>query len=278
MAKKSRARNRHLTRDQRLQILEQLVAGATTEEAARANCCSVRSVFRVLDRFGGMPPRRRRRAPLRLSLREREQIRVGLATGGSLRAIARELGRAPSTIAREVQANGGRRRYRAIDAAQRALALTPRPKPGKLALCPALRRKLERGLARRWSPQQISARLRIEHPHDPSMRVSHETIYRCLYVQSRGELRRQLARTLRSGRTRRRARQTRAQAPKIKDLVSISQRPAEVADRAVPGHWEGDLLVGAGGRSFVATLVERPATCCWRGSDRSATRPTWSTR
>ncbi|HEY6758965.1 MAG TPA: IS30 family transposase [Baekduia sp.] len=202
--------------------------------------------------------RRIGQSALRLSFAERERISRGIAAGETARAIARDLGRAPSTITREVAANGGRQRYRALGAHQRAIRCSARPKVGKLDRLAGLRARVESGLERRWSPQQISARLKAEHPDDPESQISHETIYQSLFVQGRGELRRRLAGELRSGRSARRSRGgelgTRG---KIKDMVLISQRPAEIEDRAVPGHWEGDLLVGKAGRSFVATLVER---------------------
>jgi IS30 family transposase len=193
-----------------------------------------------------------------LSFAERERISRGLAAGERPAAIARALGRPTSTVTRELERNGGAWRYRALGAHKRALACLGRPKPTKLSRSPRLREAVEEGLRRRWSPQQISARLRADHPDDEEMRISHETIYQSLYVQSRGELRRQLARNLRSGRTKRRPR---GGGPdhrgKIRDMVPIAERPPDVDSRAVPGHWEGDLLVGKGGRSFVATLVER---------------------
>jgi IS30 family transposase len=195
---------------------------------------------------------------LRLSLAEREQISRGLAAGETLRAIGRQLGRAASTISREVAANGGPQRYRALRAQRRAIACAARPKAGKLAGCERLRVAVQQRLDERWSPQQISARLQAEFPDDLEMRISHETIYQSLYVQSRGELRRQITGELRSGRVKRRPHASQlGQRGKIRDMVLISERPAEVADRAVPGHWEGDLLVGQQGKSFIATLVER---------------------
>ncbi|MDP1907569.1 MAG: IS30 family transposase, partial [Hyphomicrobium sp.] len=193
-----------------------------------------------------------------MSLAEREQISRGLAAGESLRQIGRQLGRAASTISREVAANGGRERYRALRAERRAVGCAARPKPGKLSACPRLRAAVQEGLDERWSPQQISARLRAEFPDDLEMRISHETIYLSLYVQSRGELRRQITGDLRSGRVKRRPQASQlGQRGQIRDMVLISERPAEIADRAVPGHWEGDLLVGKQGKSYIATLVER---------------------
>jgi IS30 family transposase len=195
---------------------------------------------------------------LRLSYEEREEISRGIAAGHSFRAIARGLGRSPSTISREVGGGRGRGRYRALAAHRRALGALRRPKRGKLSGCPALRCEVEARLAKRWSPEQISATLRRDFPDDRSMQVSHETIYRSLYIQSRGELRRQLTANLRSKRTGRRPRgRGLGRRGRIKDMVPIAERPPEVDSRRVPGHWEGDLLVGAYGRSFIATLVER---------------------
>jgi IS30 family transposase len=193
----------------------------------------------------------------RLSLTEREEIRAGLERGETYKSIGGRLGRATSTISREVAHNGGRGRYRAVWAHRRAVACARRPKERKLNTHPALRREVYARLKELWSPDEIARRLRREYPDDPMMWVSHETIYRSLYVQGRGELRRELARCLRSGRAERRPQgraETRGQIP---DKVLISERPAEVADRAVPGHWEGDLLMGKNNRSAVGTLVER---------------------
>jgi len=193
--------------------------------------------------------------PGRLTLADREEITLGLHGGESFTMIAARLGKAVSTVSREVAANGGRDGYRAWRAHQRARQQARRPKTPKLA-CPRLAAQVTGWLQAWWSPQQISRRLRIEFPGDPMMWVSHETIYQALYVQGRGELRRELARCLRTGRARRRAR-GRAGHTRMTDMVMISQRPAEAQDRAVPGHWEGDLLIGKDCRSAVGTLVER---------------------
>jgi IS30 family transposase len=168
------------------------------------------------------------------------------------------LGRAPSTVCREVTANGGRDRYRACAADRRAVRLLHRPKPAKLAVCPRLRQVVESKLELRWSPQQIAGWLALAYPDDPEMQVSHETIYLPLFVQARGALRKELTCCLRTGRARRRPRglATNNGQGKIRGMVNISQRPAEANDRAVPGHWEGDLLFGTRS-STVATLVER---------------------
>jgi IS30 family transposase len=203
-----------------------------------------------------LAPRPRSR-PLRLSLIEREEIRAGIAAGESVRAIARRLGRAPSTVSREVGGVAGRRRYRATRAEDRACLRAERPKPAKLACNSKLRRAVVAMLGQRFSPQQVSARLKLDHPDDPEMRNAAETIYLTLYVQSRGRFRRDLTRYLRTGRKRRKPRRGPTGQGRIPEMVSISKRPAEIEDRAVPGHWEGDLIVGKQGRSFIGTLVER---------------------
>jgi len=187
---------------------------------------------------------------------DREEITLGLHAGESFTVIAARLGKAVSTVSREVAANGGRSSYRAWRADQRAHEQARRPKTPKLA-CPELAAQVGQWLAEWWSPVQISAGLRIEFPHDPMMRVSHETIYQSLFVQGRGELRRELARCLRSGRAKRRPRGRDGRSGHIKGMVMISERPAEADDRAVPGHWEGDLLIGKDCKTAVGTLVER---------------------
>jgi transposase, IS30 family len=191
-----------------------------------------------------------------LTLGEREQILLGIGRRESLSAIARRLGRAPSTITREVQANGGREHYSAWHAHKHAREQVRRPQPCKLRHG-RLVWEVSRRLEQLWSPQEISRRLRLDYPDDPEMRVSHETIYQSLFVQSRGELRRELARCLRSGRTARRPQGRVEKRGRLPGMVMISERPAEAHDRAVPGHWEGDIILGEGGRSAVGTLVER---------------------
>ena len=194
----------------------------------------------------------------RLSLADREEISRGLAAGESLRSIAERMERAPSTISREVSANGGRRRYRACDAETGARLRARRPKTPKLASGTRLCRAVEAKLQKRWSPQQISRWLPWEYPKDPEMRVSHETIYMSLFVQGRGALRRELSTCLRQGRAYRQPGGKRQPSGrgKIPQMIMISERPAEVDDRAVPGHWEGDLIMGKG-QTSIATLVER---------------------
>jgi IS30 family transposase len=213
----------------------------------------------VREEFGGVrvPVGEWKPGPGRLTFAEREEITLGLTRGESASAIARSLGRSPSTITREVNANGGRGSYRASRGHQRAYERSRRPKDRKLVTCQRLREAVTAGLEEWWSPEQVAHRLRVEHPDDPMMWVSHETIYQSIYVQGRGELRRELARCLRSGRAQRRPRGRLERRGRIPGLVAISERPAEVEDRAVPGHWEGDLLIGKDQGSAIATLVER---------------------
>jgi IS30 family transposase len=195
--------------------------------------------------------------PGRLTRDDRDEISVGLERGESFTAIAARLGKATSTISREVGANGGRGVYRASQAHRRAFERARRPKLVKQVASPGLRAVVEVWLQEWWSPEQIARRLHEEFPGDPMMRVSHETIYQSLIVQGRGALRRELARCLRSGRTQRRPQGRAQRRGRIPGMVTISERPAEVEDRAVPGHWEGDLIIGKNGESAIATLVER---------------------
>jgi IS30 family transposase len=195
-----------------------------------------------------------------LSLAEREEIAVGLAQGLAVREIAARLGRAASTVSREIGRNStrGRYRYRAVAAQARAEERARRPKPAKLAVNGELRARVQQELKEDWSPEQISARLVLEFPDRAEMRVSHETIYQALYVQGRGVLRRELVRHLRTGRALRKPRRTEGERRgKIPGRVNISERPPEAADRAVPGHWEGDMIDGRAGKSHIGTLVER---------------------
>ena len=209
---------------------------------------------------GGVRPRRGRDLKGRcLTFAEREDIALRRAAGETMTAIAGRLGSTTSTISRELQRNTvGGERYRATMAHALAYERASRPKPAKLVTNVALRRKVEQDLALRYSPEQIAGRLRREFPDDQGMRVSTETIYQSLYVQSRGALRRDLARCLRTGRAVRRPCRKRGQRKnRIPDMINISQRPAEADDRAVPGHWEGDLIIGKGNLTAIGTLVER---------------------
>jgi len=193
-----------------------------------------------------------------LRIEEREVISRELSRNQSARFIGALLGRHHSAVSREIDRNGGRDEYRAVDAQRRCEEHRARPKERRLEASTALHDAVNDGLRQKWSPRQISRRLREDYPDDESMRVSHETVYECLYLQARGELRTQLKLALRKGRTRRVNRSRPAVARgTIPDMVNISERPVEAADRAVPGFWEGDLIIGKGGRSQIATLVER---------------------
>jgi IS30 family transposase len=244
---------------ERKRIVSLVADGMSAADVAKEVERSAGLVHRVIRDAGGVARRQDwDPSPARLSAAEREEIRSGLAAGDSFRAIAERLGRAPTTVSREVNANGGRIHYRGWRAHRRAGERARRPKTPRLVARPALRAQVEEWLERElWSPVQIATQLRIEFPDDPMMWVSPETIYQSLYVQGRGALRKELAACLRTGRAIRRNRSRINHAGKIADKVMISQRPAEVEDRAVPGHWEGDLIVGKGNKSAVGTLVER---------------------
>jgi len=246
-----------LTFEQRALLRRLRSRGMKVAVVARTVDCHENVVYNTMRGETG-PGRRETWSPRAsaLSMDEREEILVGVIRGESLRAIARRLGRSCSTVSREVKANGGREEYRIWPAHVRARGCARRPKPAKLD-DPALCAKVTTWLEEFWSPQEIARRLRLEFPNDPTMHVSHETIYQSLFVQGRGELRRELARCLRSGRTVRRSQDRTEKRGKIPDMVMISERPAEIEDRAVPGHWEGDLIMGARALSAVGTLVER---------------------
>ena len=240
------------------QVWVRLRAGHSAKPTARALGLSPSTVRSYLLRCGGIRPDPRRRSAGRLSFAEREEISRGLAAGLSLRAIAAGLGRAPSTVSREVGAHGGRRRYRAATADQLAWSSGTRAKTCKLASHPALAAIVAEKLQRRWSPQQIAGWLKSAYPDNQQMQISHESIYRTLFVQSRGALRRELTAHLRTRRVIRRPKGTRVPDGRggRPGILNISERPAEAEDRAVPGHWEGDLVFGKY-MSPVATLVER---------------------
>lgn len=216
------------------------------------------NLYRVLQATGGIEPPPRTRSPRVLSLGEREEISRGIAAGATFRSIAKTLNRAVSTVSQEVARHGGRRRYRAAEADRVAWESARRPKPCLLVKNRQLQRIVADKLEQDWSPQQISAWLRDQYPGKPEMWVSHETIYRSLFVQARGALKKELMGHLRSRRSLRRPRHATdgRRGERIASAVSIRQRPAEVEDRAVPGHWEGDLMEGSRG-TFIATLVER---------------------
>jgi len=217
------------------------------------------SVQGILSETGGIRPPQRRRSRLTLTLAEREEISRGVVAGQSFRSMAALLGRAPSTISREIRRNGGRRRYRANKADQAAWGRAHRPKTCKLVENQALSLIVASKLKQRWSPEQIAGWLKKTYAEDENYQVSHEIIYRSLYVQARGALKKELIKHLRTQRSMRRSRHGNKSGEgqgQIKDMVRISERPASVEDRAVPGHWEGDLIVGSND-SYLATLVER---------------------
>lgn len=251
--------SKRLSQADRAEIERLIWSGETFETAATAVGCSTKSIQRFVALSGGLKRRIKERSALRLSLADREELSRGLVAGDSLRTIATRLGRAPSTISREVAWNGSREDYRAWRADHEAIERGRRPKPAKLAVDSRLCREVERGLEAYWSPQQIASRLIREYPDDLDMRVSHETIYKTLFIQARGALRKELAVCLRTGRTQRRPQMRTEQtgAGRLQNMILISDRPPEIADRAVPGHWEGDLIIGKGGRSAIGTLVER---------------------
>lgn len=245
-------------------VWELWVKGRSARAIARQLGTSPPFVRDCVGRSGGVRPPARQRSARCLSRAEREEISRGLARGESFRAIGRALGRPHTTVSREVERNGGRERYRSQPADQAAWERARRPKPSKLRLNPRLRAMVAERLALKWSPQQISGWLRRTYPDDSAMQVSHETIYLSLFVQSRGVLRRELCAHLRRGQRLRRPRKQRPKHQgqgKIPGRVMISERPAEVGDRAVPGHWEGDLLLGRR-PSGIATLVERSTRYC----------------
>jgi IS30 family transposase len=244
---------------ERAELWKRWRAGEPVWRISRALARPKSTIVDRLDATGGISPVARRRSPRALSLLEREEISRGLAAGHSLRAIARQLQRAASSVCREVRRNGGPSGYRAGPAEQRAWHRARRPKRCRLALQGRLRGCVAAKLRQQWSPEQIAAWLARRYRQDHSMRVSHETIYRTLFVQARGALKRELITHLRSGRPRRHARHVQgggARGGSIVGELSIRERPAQAEDRAVPGHWEGDLLCGSHG-SQIATLVER---------------------
>ncbi|WP_431605602.1 IS30 family transposase [Amycolatopsis melonis] len=256
-----------LPRVVRVRFWEQVRAGRAVAPASWAVGVSHRTGQRWFAEAGGVVGNAPGELGNRyLSLAEREEISLGLARDERVGQIAARLGRPPSTVSREISRNGGRERYRAHRAEAAARERARRPKTAKLAEeggNPGLREYVQAGLDRLWSPEQISARLKLQFPDQPEMQVSHETIYQAIYVQSRGALRRELAACLRTGRALRTPRrQTQARRSRIPDPVAISDRPAEAADRAVPGHWEGDLILGAANGSAIGTLVERTSRFC----------------
>jgi IS30 family transposase len=247
-----------LPEDVRRHILRRYVEGADRHQIAAEAEVSWGTVYAVLGPYGGvLRPEMWKTPEGRLSLDDRVEICLGLDRGLSYREIGELIGRDKSTVCREVNRNGGRSSYRPTAAHRAFFDRARRPKATKLSCNEALRKQVGVWLELLWSPQQISRRLRAQFGDDPSMQISHETIYKSLYVQGRGELRRELARALRTGRAKRARHNRTDNRGRIPDMVMISDRPAEIEDRAIPGHWEGDLILGKNGKSQVGTLVER---------------------
>jgi IS30 family transposase len=248
-----------LSPQRKAELWKRWKAGESLSDIARALKKGGGSIFGVLRLRGGIAPPERKRSRLALTHDDREEISRGLAAGLSQRQIAAHIGRPPSTVSREIARNGGESRYRACEADEKAWGRGRRPKKCLLATNHKLRAIVARKLQLQWSPQQISGWLKTTFPKNPEMHISHEAIYRTLFIQARGALKKELQYHLRSGRVMRHARtatrrgQTRYQ---IVDAVSISKRPPEIEDRSVPGHWEGDLLSGTR-NTHIATLVER---------------------
>jgi len=250
---------RPLTAQDRDEIWDLVMAGGTHGRVGQQVGRHTSVVQNVIAATGGVRPAVRRRGADRLTVTDREDIACGIAAGLSVRAIARGLCRAPSTVARELRRNGGAGAYRSSVADQAAWDRAARPKVCKLALNPGLREHVVEGLKLQWSPEQIAGWLRVEFPDDPELRVSYETIYLSLFVQSKGLLNKELTKELRSGRGVRRAGRISVRGQgrgQIVDALHITERPAEADDRAVPGHWEGDMVSGSG-NTHVGTLVER---------------------
>ena len=247
------------TDELRSYIWDRYQAGDPVKAIARAFNRGSSSIHQQLARTGGIRPPQRKRSCRCLSLTEREEISRGLVAGMSVRAIAAQIGRSPSTVSREINRNGGEEAYRAVDADQKAWDRALRPKNCKLVLNRKLCRLVERKLRRKWSPEQIAGWLKRTYPGDDWNQVSHETIYRSLFIQTRGALKKEFQEYLRSKRHIRRARTSTLKDDGLGGIpgaVSIRERPATIEDRAVPGHWEGDLIEGSN-KTCVATLVER---------------------
>ena len=251
-------RFRRFSNQEKSVLWERWRHGDSLREIARLLERGPSSISKVLSRTGGIAPASRSRSSRALCLAEREIISRGLASGKSLRAIAQEIRRAPSTVSREVVRNGGSANYRAITADECAWGRAVRPKTCKLAQRAKLVRIIAIKLKRQWSPQQVAGWLRRRYPDDERYHVSHETIYKTLYIQTRGALKKELLSCLRTQRVIRRSRKSSLKTGpgRIIDAVPISERPSSVEDRAIPGHWEGDLIAGTN-NSYIATLVER---------------------
>lgn len=249
----------YYSESQKAQMWDRWQKGESLNTIARHFERGHSSIQRILSLTGGIRPRQRTRSEKALTLQEREAISRGLASGLSMRNIAHQLRRSPSTISREIHRHGGVDHYRAADADSAAWERATRPKPCKLACYPVLRRLVAGKLKQHWSPEQIAGWLKETYPRDETKHVSHETIYKTLFIQARGALKKELQKHLRTQRAMRRGKHHSIKNEglgQITNMVSISERPASIEDRALPGHWEGDMLEGSN-RSYIATLVER---------------------
>lgn len=248
-----------LSASQKADLWQRWKDGQSLSEIGSALGKHAGSIHGVLSSNGGIVPSARRRSRLALTITEREEISRGISSGESIRQIASRLGRAPSTVSREIARHGGRRKYRATLADSAAWQRALRPKLCRLAVHKELQGVVAEQLSLDWSPEQISGWLRVQFPDDETMRISHETIYRSLFIQARGVLKKELVKHLRSNRMMRRSKKASPEGQprgQIVDAVSIRERPADIEDRSIPGHWEGDLISGAK-NSHIATLVER---------------------
>ena len=249
----------YFSNKQKADIWDRWQRGESMRSIGRCFDRSSSSIYPLLSRTGGIRPPERKRSRFSLTLAEREVISRGIAALRSIRSIARELCRSASTICREINRNGGYSKYRAIAADNQAWIMALRPKLCKLVSNKYLQRVISNKLVIHWSPEQIAGWLKVQHPKEEHNQVSHETIYRSLFIQARGVLKKELMQYLRTKRTIRRSKHAslkRDGLGQIKDAISIRERPASVEDRAVPGHWEGDLIAGSK-NSYIATLVER---------------------
>ena len=251
---------RGMPEEGRRAVRSMLRAGASWREVQDRFGISHQLVWRIIREAGGMPPSWSSRSKKHLSIEDREEVFARIGRGETFAKIAEGLGRPTSTISREVKRNGGRDAYRPVAADRATCVRAKRPRPTVFETNLALKMVVESWLGLKYSPKQISGRLRAEFPDNEKMRVAPETIYQALFVQARGGLNKELVKYLRTNRRHRRPRSVTARngdRGRISDMVMISQRPAEIEDRAVPGHWEGDLIIGKNGKSQVGTLVER---------------------
>lgn len=249
----------YYTEEQKSQMWDHYQKGDSLQQIANLFDRFHSSVSRIISEYGGIRPPKKKRSILALTLAEREEISRGIATQSSIRSIAKQLSRSPSTVCREINRNGGYHQYRANKAELAAWDRAQRPKPCKLACNQPLVLIIAKKLKRQWSPQQISGWLKRMYSSQEGYRVSHETIYKTLYIQTRGVLKKELLKCLRTNRVMRRSKHSTLKGKgvgKIVDAISISERPASVEDRAIPGHWEGDLIAGTN-NSYIVTLVER---------------------